>query len=271
MSRVQGMWRMKKAALQELWVDLTGEPVDPSWTVAELREYLKQWAREQTQEDAQDIEDLKGLASLTKEKLRERGQKMGLEWSHHTTRGKMIIDIKEKVANRKPASGSTPLGFGRFRLCTYSQVWIQNRQYAEWVVEEKESQLEEEKCSPKFLRFYHWIKSAPSEDKMSWKPDDSRHDSMASAKKGLIRNRDGNGVALKNPKKEEPTDEPASASSGGANIAAMLGTMMAEIKTLGEQVKDLQKDRRGQGLSEDSEGWAKPGSPSTPASPPPQR
>ena len=255
MPGIKGLWSAKKAALQEMWTEFTGEPVDPTWTCAELREYLKEWAKKQASEPA-EAEELKGLSSANKAELRSRGEKLGLTFSQHATRGKMMIDIKAAILEQGPTTGKTKMNFGVHRLKSHSEVWITQRQYCEWVIEEKETMSEKDTCSPQFNRFYGWLKSANGDDKMTWKPEDTYRDYLA--KKEAIEKTD-----------HKVKSEGGSSSSGrdDAKLASVLGSLMAEVKNLSEQVKEIKAEKqKGAGTnSEDSEGWARAGSPKTPA------
>ena len=184
--QLKGIWSMKKQALTDLYEDLVKEPVNSEWGVLEIRESLREWGR--TNMLGADTDPrLKGLQGMKKADLRARGFQLGLSWSEHTTRGKMILDIRSAVAHETPSKGNTKLNFGVHKNRLYSEVWIQERAYCEWVIAERETAHPDDQCSAGFLKFYKWLKEADAQDKNSWKPTSSGSSSAAGGKAPLRR------------------------------------------------------------------------------------
>ena len=63
-TQLKGMWSLKKADLQDLYEDLTKEPVYPKWGCLEIREMLKEWGCRNSM-GSDNVPELKGWPLYT--------------------------------------------------------------------------------------------------------------------------------------------------------------------------------------------------------------
>jgi len=146
--------RLKKLELQSELVK-AGQVVNPKWTVPELRMMVKE-LRDLQKPKQEDI--LKGMSSWTLGKLRARAQEEGLEFDDRTTRGMLMVRLRDHMARDQDhtveINGETLFPWGRFKGWTFQEVLTHHPSYYEFGVAELPKG-----CRPVMRDFLTWVET----------------------------------------------------------------------------------------------------------------
>ena len=249
---VKNIGKMTKKEVIRLLEELTQEEVLSDYSAVELKDELRRLCKLHKEQSPL----LKGLCSLKKKDLIDRGLQIGLTFSDHETRPVMMKKIRERVFLDRKAMPTDCVMIGKHKNHAYSQVWLTDRTDCEWVIKEIESKRPDDgEPSPFLSRFYQWLKTAPATERNSWTAaleDASRSASPVGRKgQGTASARAGSRRRQRSDSEEElkEDDKPVKTEQNDA-LLSLMKEMADKMVSMEKEIQDLRKGKSG-GSSED--------------------